>query len=322
MPNQSVTTEIAKKLKYGSADDKLEAITLARRKVDELFLTCCFDQETANKIKIRVRKVEPFSDSELKEIKSALLELLASGKDVLACWYAAVTLVDIDHLSDSLMEALWTAGNQLMTWLAQKGEKEPSSLTYAAVALPVIEDTIRALSSFKDFPAAGEKIKECLEGKALLGRQERQEYLRQNALYAFGAIGNEEYRDIIEYWAEYGKGDEKKAAKAALELWGKGSYDDIKKLAGAKSKGGPCFIATAVYGDSNAPVVRLLKKYRDFYLSDFRIGRWLINRYYNISPNVVNILKKSRILMQITRNIVVNPVAKIIEITFHEQKEA
>ncbi|MFH1592365.1 MAG: CFI-box-CTERM domain-containing protein [Candidatus Woesearchaeota archaeon] len=41
-----------------------------------------------------------------------------------------------------------------------------------------------------------------------------------------------------------------------------------------------CFIATAVYGDVNAPEVQALRQFRNNVLSESRLGRMVINLYY------------------------------------------
>lgn len=48
-----------------------------------------------------------------------------------------------------------------------------------------------------------------------------------------------------------------------------------------------CYIATSVYGSYDTPNVWVLRRYRDFYLSKFAIGRAFIRMYYRISPTLV-----------------------------------
>lgn len=52
-----------------------------------------------------------------------------------------------------------------------------------------------------------------------------------------------------------------------------GKYDD--------SGGGGCFIATAVYGDYNAPEVKFLRNIKDDKLNNYFIGRKFIDFYYS-----------------------------------------
>lgn len=53
----------------------------------------------------------------------------------------------------------------------------------------------------------------------------------------------------------------------------------------------PCFIATAVYGDVNAPEVLALRRFRDQSLLPYRAGRAFVIAYYKLSPPVANFLK-------------------------------
>lgn len=56
-----------------------------------------------------------------------------------------------------------------------------------------------------------------------------------------------------------------------------------------KKKG--CFIATAVYGDYNAPEVCVLRCFRDNVLDKSALGRMFIRTYYAISPSIANWLR-------------------------------
>jgi len=57
------------------------------------------------------------------------------------------------------------------------------------------------------------------------------------------------------------------------------------------SKG--CFIATAVYGDFNAPEVISLRRWRDQVLSTTIVGRVAITLYYRLSPPIARYLSCS-----------------------------
>lgn len=54
----------------------------------------------------------------------------------------------------------------------------------------------------------------------------------------------------------------------------------------------PCFIATAVYGDTNAPQVVRLRRFRDERLIPSPSGHRLVNIYYRFSPPVAQYLRK------------------------------
>lgn len=54
---------------------------------------------------------------------------------------------------------------------------------------------------------------------------------------------------------------------------------------------GPCFIATAVYGDPFAPEVDALRRFRDHRLRPYRLGRLAILVYYRLSPPIAHWLR-------------------------------
>lgn len=57
----------------------------------------------------------------------------------------------------------------------------------------------------------------------------------------------------------------------------------------SKSSGGACYIATAVYGSYDCPEVWTLRRYRDYYLASFTLGRLLIKAYYFTSPKIIRL---------------------------------
>ena len=61
------------------------------------------------------------------------------------------------------------------------------------------------------------------------------------------------------------------------------------KPAGSLGRKG-CFVATAAYGDENAPEVRLLREWRDERLSDDPLGRGFVRAYYAVSPALAAVI--------------------------------
>jgi hypothetical protein len=57
-----------------------------------------------------------------------------------------------------------------------------------------------------------------------------------------------------------------------------------------------CFIATAAYGSSHHPHVKVLRDFRDKYLMTSRIGRKLVRLYYKYSPIFANMIMRHRAL--------------------------
>ncbi|MFC2169560.1 CFI-box-CTERM domain-containing protein [Acidobacteriota bacterium] len=62
-----------------------------------------------------------------------------------------------------------------------------------------------------------------------------------------------------------------------------------------------CFIATAAYGSSFHPHVKILRKFRDEYLMPHKPGRMFVNFYYKHSPPLAEFLTKHKILKSTVR---------------------
>lgn len=75
--------------------------------------------------------------------------------------------------------------------------------------------------------------------------------------------------------------------------------------------GGGCFIATAVYGDYNAPEVIELRDFRDTVLMKNFLGKILVRIYYRFSPYLALIIKEKEILKKISYLTIISPTTKI-----------
>ena len=73
-----------------------------------------------------------------------------------------------------------------------------------------------------------------------------------------------------------------------------------------------CFIATACYGDYDAPEVLVLRKYRDHHLSDSIAGRSFIRIYYLISPFFAKLIENSDRTKSIIRKQILNRIIRRI----------
>lgn len=68
-----------------------------------------------------------------------------------------------------------------------------------------------------------------------------------------------------------------------------------------KSSKGACYIATAVYGDYEAPEVKVLRDFRDQVLMKTLIGRLFVKIYYKVSPPIANKLRKKKRVNQFVK---------------------
>ncbi len=98
--------------------------------------------------------------------------------------------------------------------------------------------------------------------------------------------------------------------------WGlKEAKDYVDRLDGSDAIPGKkgCFIATACYGDYDAPEVQRLRVYRDQVLATSKAGRLFINVYYRSSPPLARWLSRSPQRQDWVRRKVLHPLLRRID---------
>lgn len=78
-----------------------------------------------------------------------------------------------------------------------------------------------------------------------------------------------------------------------------------------KQKSG-CFIATAVYSDSEAYQVKMLRCFRDDHLEKRILGKLFVGAYYKVSPSIAEFIRKHQFLPGLIRRIL-DVIVKIVE---------
>jgi hypothetical protein len=122
---------------------------------------------------------------------------------------------------------------------------------------------------------------------------------RVMAIYAAGANGDPTLRPALEYLRDRQPGSvESQAAGIALEDFGRSTFLEIAdahaRMAPTQgSKRSGCFIATAVYGDPEAPEIEVLREFRDLILARSKFGREFVNVYCWLSPPIASLIQRS-----------------------------
>ena len=216
-------------LKYGSNEDKIEAITRICGHINTLFLTCWLGSNSIPEILKGVIK----SKLPLELVKDSLL-LETSDENVhpVVRWYALIALVELGDRSSDILIELIELGDKLVTFYDR--EPEPDEEGFSLVmrtlfAISIRDETLRALSHFKDNPIATSAVLSALEGQILAGRSKgEQRFEDKHILSALSALGDPSTRERLEYLATYGNTEVRRLARIALDLFGKATYDEIK----------------------------------------------------------------------------------------------
>jgi hypothetical protein len=101
-----------------------------------------------------------------------------------------------------------------------------------------------------------------------------------------------------------------KARKQFWQHW-TGPTDGPSAESGAAQKKG-CFIATACYGDYDAPEVRILRHFRDNTLLNSKHGHRVVDLYYRTSPPLAQWLERHPIIAGVIRAMVLNPITTLV----------
>ena len=78
-------------------------------------------------------------------------------------------------------------------------------------------------------------------------------------------------------------------------------------------KAGGCFVATACYGNYDAPEVLVLRKFRDEKLLKSFSGKVFVKIYYSISPSLAALISKSDRLKKSIRKCFLNPIVSRLQ---------
>jgi len=281
--------ELISALKYGSFDEKIESLTLMRRKVNEKFLTFTagFEENKIKQLSLEIQKLGSLTEDEINKLKSTLIEALNKPFVLIVGFYMCVTLIDLGFVDCNFLKSFLDVSEKFITWLSTDPEIS-SSVSGAMSEFIVQEETVHSLSKFKSCPDISEIVNRCFEGQILVGRQREGglKNLKKLALYAFGVIGDENYKPLVEYWAKHPiKNEEEKsivnAAVLALKSWGSDKsrmiLEAIKEIEGGNvtclaeetSDGWTCICGTR--NKKNAINCSNCHRNRDYVLSKYTV---------------------------------------------------
>ncbi|MDI9863906.1 hypothetical protein QM480_06200 [Flectobacillus sp. DC10W] len=80
-----------------------------------------------------------------------------------------------------------------------------------------------------------------------------------------------------------------------------------------KNTSGPCYIATLCYNDFYAEEVCSFRDFRDATLTNTRLGRLFIAKYYIFAPKLTAKLENHKIFNRVIKHIILNPLLIIIK---------
>jgi len=282
-------------LKFGTFEERIESLTLMRRKVNEKFLTfaASFDKDDLEELASEIQESGPLMEEEINKLKSALLEVLNKPLSLVVMFYACVTLIELGFTDCEFLESFLDVSQKIITFLSTDPEIS-GSVNGAMLEFTVQEETVNCLAKFKSCPGISEIIERCFEGQILVGKQREggMQNLKKLALYAFGEIGDDNYKPLVEYWAKHSIEDKEEkdivnAAILALKAWGSDksriileAIKDIERKQGVEGEDVVCLAEKLPDGwlcicgtknNKNAIVCSNCRRNRDYVLSKYTI---------------------------------------------------
>jgi hypothetical protein len=75
-----------------------------------------------------------------------------------------------------------------------------------------------------------------------------------------------------------------------------------------------CFVATAAFGDYDAPEVVILRRFRDESLCKTAMGRTFITVYCTLSPPLAAVISRSEVLRRFVRKALLQPTISLLRL--------
>lgn len=239
---KALTDALFNTIKFRKNNDQIEAMIIMQGRVPASYVEKTFTtQEQIDALK-NVHGPLP-----LNFVQGPMEEMIRDKKiSFINGWFGLLTLVELGDHREELLEKLITLSIDSIVVMDRTLISDSDNMINFILANGVnclIEETIRALASFKDNSTATKTIIMILDGELFRGsyvhRYSSYPYLhaeQKHLIYALSAIGDPSERERIEYLANRGDKSIRKTAKAALRLYGKATYDEIKAKVESKKK--------------------------------------------------------------------------------------
>jgi tetratricopeptide (TPR) repeat protein len=165
-----------------------------------------------------IRKISKAGKGHLQEIRPVLIDIMEKGDNLIA-YIVSCTLAELGDQSNETVE------NLIINLNPPPGENE-NIIKFA---------TTQALSHIRNNKHVIDALMNAYQTDTNIS-------VRLGSIWALGAIGDISSKDFLEYIATHEEGEELRAAQAALELFGKGSFEEIQNTKvelGKNKKEGP-----------------------------------------------------------------------------------
>lgn len=264
----------------------------------------------------------------LETVQPTLENIVAkTSDDSVLKFYALIALVIHGDHRDAVVDALISCYEMLPSRII-RGDEAGSIINFpwlaGKVKFPLFSEAdsfvaiVEAMSHIRGSERVANMLHEWLPTVSdKVGNVDMSKYARTFIIQALGSIGSPVSRPVLEYYRDNCAGSsEGDAAKIALEHFGAATFFEIKNLhdKNTKSKSG-CFIATAVYGEVDAPEVMVFRHFRDEVLLISFIGRRFISFYYLFSPYAAKLISKSAFAKSLVRIMILKPLMWLINYT-------
>lgn len=232
----ALSNSLKNTIKFGKTNDAIEAMIMMQGHVDHLERNSYYDLSMF----LVSERIIPLRDLsvpiKLQYVQN--LDEIIKEKDWQLIWFALLTLIELGDRREETLEKLIENSKKYIKLMDQK-LTETKGGDYMLIANRVnflIEQTIRALSYFRNSSKSREHLLKALDGEFLMGSyihlNQDNPYLhvdKEDTICALGAVGDPNLKDRLEYIANRGNKDVQKTASTAIELYGKATYDEIKE---------------------------------------------------------------------------------------------